>query len=641
MAHYLQNILTLLKRVLILTFLFQVCRFLFFLFNYSIFSTLTFTSFFKIVVIGTRFDISAIIALNSLFILLSILPISVLYTIRYQKILKIIFFSVNFLLLLSNCVDFEYFKFILKRSSIDLLTLASTGDDFTNLAPQFIRDFWLAVLVWITLCISLVFLYNITDGITSQMEQKTIKISQYKRSYTLYKWIIFLLISGLSIVAIRGGLQLRPITIITAGESVSPENIPLVINTPFSMMKSLGSSLLSERNYFDEQELKKVYSSYHSAKIDSIPFKRLNVVVIIMESFSKEYIGSLNANEGYTPFLDSLIKQSLVFDHAFANGRKSIEGIPAVTASLPQLMTSPYILSSYSANKINSLASILREKGYKTAFYHGGNNGTMGFDAFSRMAGFEHYVGRKEYGKEDGFDGNWGIFDENFFQFFSQSLSNTPEPFLGCIFSLSSHHPYTIPEKYTGKFKKGTLPIHESIQYADYALKKFFETASHSPWFDSTLFVITADHTSLAEAPYYVNNVGRYAVPIIFYQHNSTLKGMNHTVIEQTDIMPSVLDYLSYKDPFFAYGKSAFDTAAQHYAVSFLNDTYQIISDQYVLEFDGSKSISLFNYETDTKLQNNILDKEPKITQQLETQLKGEIQDFNYRMMHNRMCEVE
>ena len=230
---------------------------------------------------------------------------------------------------------------------------------------------------------------------------------------------------------------------------------------------------------------------------------------------------------------------------------------------------------------------------------------------------------------------------ENFAQLFEESLNETHRPFLGCIFSLSSHHPYIIPAKYIGKFKKGTLPIHESVQYADYSLKKFFETASHTTWFDSTLFVITADHTSLAEAPYYVNNVGRYAVPIIFYRHNSSLKGVNHTIMEQIDILPSVLDYLGYNENYSAFGKSVFDKSAPHFAISFLNDIYQIISDQYVLEFDGDKSISLFNYETDTKLKNNILKKEIDIKEKLEKQLKGVIQDYNYRLLHNKMCEEQ
>lgn len=619
----------LLKRLLILVVLFEVCRWLFFLFNYSIFSSLSITGLCKISIIGLRFDISAIIAYNSFYIILCLLPFSGALTGKYQNLTKLLFFVVNSLLLLSNCVDFEYYKFILKRSSIDLLSLASTGNDFFNIAPKMMSDFWPALASWFVLSLCMMWLYYKTE-----MVERAVKVSNtgFKK-----KGVVFVLGCCVCLVCIMDALQLSPMNTIKAERYVSTEYVPLLMNTPFSIMKSVVNTDLTEPAYFSENTLAEVYSAVRVPKNDSdIVFQKLNVVIIIMESFSKEYIGSLNSNEGYTPFLDSLIGESLVFDHAYANGKKSIEGIPAVVASIPQLMIAPYILSPYSGNTINSLASTLRGKGYNTAFYHGGNNGTMGFDFFSRMAGFEMYYGRKEYGKGE-YDGQWGVFDEAYFQYFSNKLSDTRQPFMACIFSVSSHHPYAIPEKLEGKFKAGALPIHESIQYADYSLKKFFETASQTTWFDSTLFIITADHTSLAEHPYYSNKIGRYEIPIILYRHNSGLKGINHTVMAQTDIMPSVLDLLGYKDSYVAFGQSVFDTTSVHFAASFLNDIYQLICGEYMLEFDGERSIGLYNYENDRFLSTNLVDKKPEVTKQLEHQLKGLIQDYNYRLIHNNM----
>lgn len=632
MNSYSAYITTLLKQLFILIILFEICRWLFFLFNYSIFNTLSIIELCKISVIGLRFDISAIIAFNSLYIMLYLLPFSFTLTWGYKSMLKVVFFAVNSTLLLSNCIDFEYFKFILKRSSVDLISLASTGNDFFNIAPKMASDFWPALASWILLCLIMIGFYNKTLISTEAPEdpEKSHPIGLARKAS------VFILVCPLVVTCIIDALQLRPISVMSAGSYVSSEHIPLVINTPFSILKSIGNVKLKEVSYFSNHELATIYNAVHAPINDPTTFRKFNVVVIIMESFSKEYIGSLNSNNGYTPFLDSLINESMVFDHAFANGKKSIEGIPAVVASIPQLMTTPYILSSYSKNRINSLASILRNKGYYTAFYHGGNNGTMGFDFFSHNAGFENYYGREEYGNGE-YDGQWGIFDEAFFQYFSKNLSNTQQPFMACIFSLSSHHPYAIPEKFAKKFKAGSLPIHESIQYADYSLKTFFETASQTTWFDSTLFIITADHTSLAEQSYYSNKVGRYEIPIIFYMHNSELKGANHTVMQQTDILPSVLDFIDYNGNYIAYGQSVFDTTAQHCAVSFLNDVYQIISGCYILEFDGEKSISLYNYENDQNMENNLVTKELEVTKQLELQLKGIIQDYNDRLIHNNM----
>jgi phosphoglycerol transferase MdoB-like AlkP superfamily enzyme len=635
------------KKLLLLLFTllitFEICRWLFFLFNFSFFKSLGFIEFIEISFIGLRFDISAIMAFNSFFILLYLQPFSINNNFtNYQKILKCLFISINSILIFSNCIDFEYFKFILKRSSFDIFSLATTGDDLINLAPKYASDFWPIFGTWLSLSLILLYSYDkIIPSVNTSCEQNFAQITPFQFKNAILMAYIYLAACILCIIGIRGGIQLRPINIISAGKLVAPEYIPLVINTPFSMMKSFGNSFLKERKYFSYDELKNIYSSQHKLKKDSCNFRKLNVIVLIMESFSKEYIGALNSYEGYTPFLDSLISQALVFDHAFANGKKSIEGIAAVVASMPQLMNTPYILSSYSGNKINSFANILKKEGYQTAFYHGGNNGTMAFDAFSRIAGFEHYYGKNEYGKDEGYDGHWGIFDEEFLEYMTRNLNQTPQPFLACFFSLSSHHPYAIPEKYSGKFKKGNLPLHESIQYADNSLKIFFEEASQTSWFDSTLFVITADHTSLSEYELYMNDVGRYSIPIVFYMPGSNLKGVNHTVMSQTDILPSVLDYLCYNGTFTIYGESIFNDSTAHFSVTYLNDIYQIITGHYVLKFDGEKSISLFNYETDKSLKNNLLNKQTEKVQEIEKLLKAIIQDHNYKLLHNTIVENE
>ena len=199
--------------------------------------------------------------------------------------------------------------------------------------------------------------------------------------------------------------------------------------------------------------------------------------------------------KGYTPFLDSLMGHSKSFTYAIANGRKSIDGLPSVISSIPSLGV-PYFLSPYSGNRINSLASLLGAEGYHTSFFHGAPNGSMGFNAFMNLAGVDHYYGMDEYGNADDFDGLWGIWDEPFLQFYADKLNTFPEPFMSSFFSVSSHHPFEIPDEYEDRFEGGPLPIHRCIQYTDFALKRFFEKASTMPWYKNTLFVITADHTS-------------------------------------------------------------------------------------------------------------------------------------------------
>ena len=113
-------------------------------------------------------------------------------------------------------------------------------------------------------------------------------------------------------------------------------------------------------------------------------FKHKNVVIIILESFSKEYVGYYNNGKGYTPFLDSLINYSLVMERAYANGIKSIEALPSIVSSIPTLMNNPFITSIYATNKYYSLPLLLKREGYSTSFFHGGNRGTMGFYSLVR-----------------------------------------------------------------------------------------------------------------------------------------------------------------------------------------------------------------------------------------------------------------
>jgi phosphoglycerol transferase MdoB-like AlkP superfamily enzyme len=357
---------------------------------------------------------------------------------------------------------------------------------------------------------------------------------------------------------------------------------------------------------------------------------------------SAEHTGVFNKDiknpvyQGFTPFLDSLIGQSLAFK-GFANGKQTIEGVPSVLTGLPNLMLGDFITSHFGSNKINSLASLLSQRGYSTSFFHGGKNGTMGFDDFTKAAGFASYYGLKEYNNEADFDGKWGIWDEKFLQFTAKKLNTFKQPFFASIFTLSSHHPYSIPPQYKGLFRKGNLPIQQAVMYSDFAIRKFFKTASKMPWYKNTLFVISADHTSEAWLPQYRNRVGEFQIPILFFKPGSDLKGIKDKVVQQTDILPSVLDYLHYKGKFVAFGHSVFDSTASRFNVTFLNDSYQIIRGDYAMQSDGKSIRALYNYKNDPLLKLNLMQKEPIKSKEMETFLKAVIQQYNNRMINNKL----
>ncbi len=631
MIQTLKEIRLLLVRLSIVLLAYPVCKVFFFLFNQSHFPDVSFGDLMMILFYGLRFDISALVFINLPFIAMHILPFQFTKKNGYQLLLKIVFLSVNAAAILADCLDFEYYKFTLKRTTIDFLDMIGLGSDFASMLPHYIIGYWYIVLIWVALIILIAYLYNKTSQV---------RIEETGRSLLekTISWLIFnSLLVGLCVIGFRGGIQLRPIMTINASEYVPAKNIPLIVNTPFSVIKSYGLETIEEKKYFSETELKKIFFPIHEAHATRNKETKPNIFIIILESFSKEYIGSLSGKKSHTPFLDSLIKQSLVFDNAFANGKRSIDGIPAILAGMPALMSESYITSNYGSNQFTSIANTLKRNNYTSAFFHGGTNGTMGFDAFTSAAGFVKYFGRSEYNNERDYDGDWGIWDEDFFKYTEKNVNEMKEPFLAALFSLSSHHPYPIPDKYKNKFSGGELPILKSIEYADFSLRKFFESASKEKWFDNTLFVITADHTGSSDDRAYMSDAGLFKIPLLFYKHNSTFRGTDHRVAQQIDILPTVLNYLNYDKNFYAFGSNLLDSANTGYAVNYLNEVYQLFEGDHLLQFDGNDPIGLYNFQADSLLQTDLLAKEPERSKQMETKLKAIIQAYHSDMIHDKM----
>ena len=627
----------LLLRLLLVVFLFTLCRVGFYLFNMSFFPGMTLGNFLNLLWGGLHFDLTALLYINAAYILLMIVPFDFRFRYDYQEIIKYFFFITNGFALATNVADFIYYKFTLRRTSADVFRQFENEENITGLTIQFLIDYWYAVLFWIALVILMVKIYNRIKTWGPQMKNRTM---YYTSGFFALPLIAFFIIAG-----IRGGFRhsTRPITLSNAGEYVcDPRDISIVLNTPFSLIRTVGKTKVQNVDYFPPALLDSIYTPVHSPA-DTTGFQKQNVVVIILESFSREFFGSLNGDKengeykGYTPFLDSLMQHSKVFVNAFANGRKSIDGLPSVISSIPSLGV-PYFLSPYSANKINSLPSLLEQEGYHTSFFHGAPNGSMGFNAFMNLAGVDHYFGMDEYDNKDDFDGLWGIWDEPFLQFYAKSLNSFPQPFVSSFFSVSSHHPFEIPEQYQGKFRGGPLPIHHCIEYTDYALRRFFKAASMMPWYQNTLFVITADHTSSNILfPEYRTGWGFYSIPLIFYKPDDSLTGMDYEIAQQTDIMPSVLGYLHYPKPYLAFGRDIFRENGKPVAFNYKDNTYQFFQDEYVLVFDGARSIGLYNFQNDRLMQENLVGKLPETVARLEKKIKAVIQQYNNRMIEDRL----
>jgi len=623
-------------RILLILVLFSLCRIGFFLFNFKMFPNVSVGQLLTMMKGGIVFDISAIVYINMLFILLSIIPFDIRYSKVYQSVLKYIYFITNGIAIAMNGMDFVYYRFVDKRATADVFKTFAHDDNNTKVFFRFLADYWPATLFTFFLWFLMVYLYN---RVKTEKPKPDNKPLYYSFNVIMIPVAIALVIGGA-----RGGYKhsTRPITISNAARYVeSPRDVALVLNTPFSIFRTLGKKPLVKYNFYNAGKLKQIYNPVH-IPLKTQPFKNKNVVIIILESFAREYIGSLNPTleggkyEGYTPFIDSLISVSLTFDVSIANGKKSIDAMPSVLASVPSLET-PYTISHYANNQINGIAELLKRKGYYSAYFHGAPNGSMGFDSFTKMAGFDDYFGLNQYPDKADFDGIWGVWDEPFFKFFGSKMNSFTEPFLTSIFSVSSHHPFKVPAKYEGRFKKGPAPILEVIGYSDFALREFFNQISKSPWFKNTLFVLTADHTNESVHKEFQNNFGSYCVPIIFFEPGSDLKGYKQRIAQQIDIMPTVLNYLNYDEPYFAFGNDLLDNSYESFAFNTNGSTYNLYMKDHIIEMIDNKPIGLYNYKTDLFLENNLISKEPDLEKQMEDKMKAIIQTYNSSLVDNNM----
>ena len=601
-------LITYYRRILFLLALYSSSRIYFYLNNKEAIESHYFLEF----IAGIRFDISALVYINIPLFILLFIPHNIRQRENYHKLINWLFYLVNIPFLLINNVDIEYFKFTQKRSTADFFQLISLGNDAKNIIPQYLKDYWPITLFSV---IQVYLLFKVKE------------IPKYKFSLELKsiskQLLVLILASVLFIISARGGLQLKPINAINAGELCGSKNISLILNTPFCILHSFNEKPLSTYSYFKKQELESIYSPIHRPK--SKTFDKKNIVILIMESYSKEFVGHYNEGESYTPFLDSLMKNGMVFNNAYANGLKSIEALPAITASIPTLMDNPFITSNYGQNQFESLASLLNIEGYNTSFFHGGHRGTMGFYSFSRRAGFQDYHGLEEYNNTADYDGSWGIYDIPFMQYFASELKAKKEPFFTTFFSLSSHPPYVLPEDYEHQFEK--IGIRETIKYTDDAMRNFFKTIKDEEWFKNTLFVITSDHTSGESFnKEYKNRIGRYAIPLVLFTDDSSMVGKNNSVVQQIDIMPTILEIVAYKKPYLAFGKSLFSD--ESWAISKLYSNYRLITDQGII------NNKLEDYPTyiDWNL------KENSNTENHNTKLLKAIkQDYNSRMRENNL----
>ena len=605
---------------------------------------------------------------------------------KFPAINRILFVISSMTVLIFNGIDTGYSQVTAKRSGYELFDIL--GDDANRFAP-YIIDNWYIILVLAAMG------YFIYRWVPIRGHYPDINF----RMRPLRGLIATLTFAAICLLGFRGGFQLRPLRAIDASNFVQPEIAPLVTSTPLQIISTWKRNGLPNFE-FDIQfpansaitSEPKTSASQHwlfdnSTALSPFPMSRTlgggwvqpNIVVIVVESLARDYTGFGNGTQ-FTPYLDRLAADpnTLYFPFCYANGTKSIEMVPSIFCGMPSLMSEFYVTSAYASNKVNNAYKLA--KGYKTAFFHGSNNGTMGFQSFLKQTGLQQYHGIDQYPSDlyqRDFDGNWGIFDEPYLQHFIRcmdTMNDGKQPVFASVFTLSSHHPYTIPKPYLNKLPGTPETVQHTIAYADIALQKFFQTAATKPWFNNTVFVITGDHTSHSDKEYFYSQSGHYEVPFLIYAPGIDIKHINEKpnqseelrnqqlriqqpqtftnpprnewadiintatqkTLSQCDIIPTLWNLLGANNPRLGFGRSAFDLNYNGYSTHIDKDLYYIIQYPFVLALDQQGKVIDYHKQLRNNNKSQKLPLEGPQFEWLRATLQCQMKEYSSRVKQNR-----
>lgn len=557
---------------------YSAIRLYFYIYNRDLFTENSVGQIAMAFIHGVRFDLSAALFMNAILLLFWFLPSRWLGARGVRQVDRIAFVVINAIGYGFNLADIEFIRFIGKRLSYEYLFLRG---DIQQQGLGMAMTYWnFAVAV----SILMIMLYTTFPRAPRDVPKENPWTGAFARLAAV----------GLIVLGMRGGTQFKPLHPMHAYPKGGHALGLLTLNTPFNLIKSRPNGSTLAKSYFhtDREPILRLKQMTDLSRPPLGLMKQKHVVVLVLESFASEFSGIDNDYPGFTPFMDSFQKKenAFYFKNNIANGRRSIEGVPAVLCGLPALMEEAIMISDFSSDRLDCLPRILRKHGYKTYFLHGAHNGSMHFDTFSNIAGFENFIGLNEYPKDrpQDLDEYWGVLDEPMMQYAAHILDEAKEPTLVGLFSLTSHHPYYVPPHLRGKFPKGNLEIHETIGYTDYALMKFFETASQRPWFKDTIFVITGDHTTKSVEKKYLNLIGYFRVPLVIYIPGlpKKLNVSPDRITQHIDVQPSLFDLLGIDvTDRLLIGQSVFDEAKPGRAFNYASTSYWYIDPDYFVEY--------------------------------------------------------
>lgn len=618
----------------------------FFLANRQFFIGTPSADIIKAFVHGPRFDIAALLLVNGALLLIYNIPGNPSRWRPLRILLLGLFWAANIAGLLLNLADYGYYPTIQRRMTFELFAIPG---DILRMVPGLLAEYWLLFLLLTAM--SALFIWS-SLRLLRRADQRIIY-----RFHPGPEVFSLLLLLALAVLGIRGGLQSKPLKPAHAFFSNNWALGYLTLNSTYTVVRSSAQPVLPRIQVMAEAEagarVEKMIRAGNEAIVDprypflrvksfTQPMRRMNVVVIVLESWMAGQVGAVSGNPGSTPFFDSLAGAGLLFINFLANAQRSIESAPAILASMPGLSNNTLISSQSETARFIGLGTVLRRRGYSAAFYHGAKTGSMGFDAFARMAGFPAYFGKEDYpGLCDSVqDGAWGLYDEYAFRDALRRMNGMREPFCMTFYAMQPHDPLKIPENRQALFAqfKDDTKYQRALRYADHCLKTFFDQAREQLWFGNTLFVLAGDHTT---SPLRNDFRSIFHVPLLLYAPGLLGPGRDGRIASQVDILPTVMDLLRIPGTHASMGRSLLESAVTRFAVVGLYPNFALYGDTLVLMADLDHIGGLYDYRADPGYKINLKDARPALAREMHADLAAYVQEVSNAMVRDRICRSE
>ncbi|MCX6258854.1 MAG: LTA synthase family protein [Bacteroidia bacterium] len=500
---------------------------------------------------------------------------------RYLKIILSVY-TIFILIILTIVIvaDLELYRnWGYRMDNTPLLYLRTPGEAMASVKWQTI---FLLVSIMTAIIIAFSFIFTrITGKIILKLPE-----GNWKRS------LVFIMLTCLLFIPIRGSFSLA--TVNTGMVYFHKDNYPnqAAVNVIFNVIYSLTEiKKQPEYHYMEESKAEEMLRLIHTDKYKTdkvLKTSRPNIVIILLESFTYNIIGSLGGRSDITPNFNRLSKEGILFSNFYASGDRSDKGIVAILSGFPAQPATSIINFPEKTQRLPFLSRELEKDGYNTAFYYGGEINFANMNSFFVNGGFDKIVSKKDFNPVY-YNSKWGVHDQYLFDRVLKEMNAAKEPFFDAMFTLSSHEPFDVPVKTVIPGEDEESKFLNAACYTDQCLGNFIENAKKQAWWNNTLIILVADHGHRlpGNTLYYADR--KFHIPMLWLGgalavHDTIIS----TVGSQTDIPLTVLDQLGVKHDDFMFSKDLLSNDPYPCAFYCFNNGFGFIRSNGLMIFDNT-----------------------------------------------------